>query len=45
MDTLVGTRGWHWRAPDWTAAAVAGFGAGAVLMVLDLVWSTFFNPD
>ena len=45
MDTLVGTRSWHWRKPDWAAAAVAGLGAGAVLMVLDLVWSTLFNPD
>lgn len=43
MDALVGRRGWHWRATDWTAAAVAGFAAGAVLMVLDLVWSSMFN--
>lgn len=27
------------RPVDWAAAAVAGFGAGAILMVLDLVWS------
>ena len=27
------------RAPDWPAAAVAGLAAGAILMVLDLVWS------
>jgi hypothetical protein len=27
------------RAPDWPAAAVAGFGAGAILMVLDILWS------
>ena len=27
------------RPVDWPAAAVAGFGAGAILMVLDLVWS------
>jgi hypothetical protein len=43
MDTLLGSRTWHWRAPDWTAAAVSGFAAGAVLMVLDLVWSSMFN--
>jgi hypothetical protein len=24
---------------------VSGFAAGAVLMVLDLLWSAFFNPD
>lgn len=27
------------RPIDWAAAAVAGFGAGAILMVLDLFWS------
>ena len=45
MDTLVGVRGWHWRATDWPAAAVSGFAAGGVLMVLDLLWSSFFNAD
>lgn len=44
MDTLLGSRSWKWRATDWTAAAVSGFAAGAVLMVLDLLWSAFFNP-
>jgi hypothetical protein len=29
----------HRRAPDWIAAAVSGFAAGAVLMVIDLLWS------
>lgn len=31
----------HWvrRSPDWLAAAVAGFAAGAVLMVLELAWA------
>lgn len=28
------------RAPDWPAAAVSGFAAGAILMVLDLFWTT-----
>ena len=35
------------RRPDWTAAAVAGFVAGAILMVVELFWSTAFldgNP-
>lgn len=45
MDTLLGSRAWKWRAVDWTAAAVSGFAAGAVLMVLDLLWSAFFHPD
>lgn len=29
------------RTPDWLVAAVSGLAAGAVLMVLDLLWSTF----
>jgi hypothetical protein len=45
MDTLIESRAWKWRAVDWAAAAVSGFAAGAVLMVLDLLWSAFFNPD
>lgn len=45
MDTFLGLRSWHWRAMDWVAAAVSGFAAGAVLMILDLVWSAIFNPD
>lgn len=45
MDTFLGRRSWHWRAMDWVAAAVAGFAAGAVLMVLDLLWSAIFHPD
>ena len=33
----------HWvrRTPDWRAAAVAGFAAGAILMVLELFWSAW----
>lgn len=43
MDALLGLRGWHWRTTDWTAGAVAGLAAGALLMVLDLLWSGLFN--
>lgn len=43
MDTLLVLRSGKWRATDWTAAAVSGFAAGAVLMVLDLFWSALFN--
>jgi hypothetical protein len=43
MDTLLGLRSGHWRQPDWAAAAASGFAAGAVLMVLDLLWSSIFN--
>ena len=45
MSTVVDARRWQWRATDWTAAAVAGFAAGAVLMVLDLIWSAAFAPE
>ena len=44
MDALLGLRSSQRHATDWIAAAVAGFAAGAVLMVLDLVWSAIFNP-
>jgi hypothetical protein len=33
------------RDTDWPAAAVAGFGAGAILMVLDLFWSLAVTGD
>lgn len=33
------------RAPDWPAAAVAGFLAGAILMVLELLWSATVHAD
>jgi len=36
---------WQTRAPDWMAAAVAGFVAGAALMVLELLWSAAVHPD
>lgn len=45
METIMGSGAWKWRAMDWPAAAVSGFAAGAVLMVLDLLWSTLFNPE
>jgi hypothetical protein len=45
MDTTLGSHGSKWREVDWAAAAVSGFAAGAVLMVLDLIWSAIFNPD
>jgi hypothetical protein len=32
------------RAPNWIVAAVSGFAAGAVLMVLDLIWSSLVDP-
>ena len=42
MELHTYTRHWTHRVPDWPAAAVAGLAAGAVLMVLELLWSVFF---
>lgn len=36
---------WHGRRPDWTAAAVAGLLAGAVLMVLEGVWTLWLSTS
>jgi hypothetical protein len=40
MELPLGSLHWERRAPNWVVAAVSGFAAGAVLMVLDLAWST-----
>lgn len=34
---------WSLRETDWRAGAVAGFVAGAVLMVLELLWTAMTN--
>lgn len=39
MDLHLPSHHWEHRLPDWPAAAVAGLVAGAVLMLLDLLWS------
>jgi hypothetical protein len=45
MDTPLELQHRRWHPTDWVAAAVAGFAAGAVLMVLDLIWSSIFAVD
>jgi hypothetical protein len=40
MELHMNSHRWEHRMPDWPAAAVSGFVAGAVLMVLELLWST-----
>ena len=45
MGTRSGLLHWTQRTPDWPVAAVAGFAAGAVLMLLDLFWSTLVVGD
>jgi hypothetical protein len=39
MELHLGSHHWEARTPDWPVAAVAGFVGGAVLMVLELLWS------
>jgi hypothetical protein len=41
MELRLHLHHWERREPDWSAAAVSGFAAGAVLMVLELLWATF----
>lgn len=43
MELHLQSHYWAQRTPDWLAAAVAGFVAGAVLMVLELLWNTSVN--
>jgi hypothetical protein len=40
MELHMHSHRWANRLPDWPAAAVSGFVAGAILMVLELLWST-----
>ncbi|MBF8178701.1 MAG: hypothetical protein K2Y13_12375 [Burkholderiaceae bacterium] len=43
MELHMHSHRWEQRMPDWTVAAVSGFAAGAVLMVLELLWSTIIQ--
>jgi hypothetical protein len=36
---------WERRLPHWPAAAVAGFAAGALLMVLELIWAASMSDQ
>ena len=40
MELQMESHQWQRRLPDWAAAATAGLVGGAVLMVLELLWST-----
>lgn len=40
MELHMHSHRWAQRTPNWSAAAVSGFAAGAILMVLELLWST-----
>jgi hypothetical protein len=43
MELQLHLHRWEQHEPDWSAAAVSGFAAGAVLMVLELLWATVAN--
>ena len=43
MELEVQSHRWVSRMPDWPAAAVAGLVAGAVAMVIDLLWTTLLQ--
>jgi hypothetical protein len=45
MELRLHAHPWAWRAPDWRAAAAAGLAAGAVLMVLELLWAASMTQD
>lgn len=39
MELHMHTHHWQARLPDWAAAAIAGFGAGGVMMLLEILWA------
>ena len=43
MELEVQSHRWVSRMPDWPAAVVAGLVAGAVAMVIDLLWTTLMQ--
>ena len=43
MELQLHLHRWERREPDWSVAAVAGFAAGAVLMVLELIWASIMG--
>lgn len=43
MELQLHLHRWERREPDWSAAAVSGFAAGAVLMVLELLWASVMS--
>ncbi|MEW6703983.1 MAG: hypothetical protein AB1430_03940 [Pseudomonadota bacterium] len=45
MELQLHRHDWRRRWPDWTVAAAAGFVAGAVLMVLELLWATTVSGE
>ena len=47
MQLQMHTHWWERRSPDWNGAVVSGFAAGAMLMLVELLWSSIImgaNP-
>ena len=45
MEIHLGNRHWDAHTPDWPAALIAGFLAGALLMVLEFLWAATGGDD
>lgn len=45
MELRMHLHHWERREPDWYAAVVSGFAAGAVLMVLELAWAALAGTN
>lgn len=45
MELHLGNRHWEAHTPDWPAALIAGFLAGALLMILELLWAVSGGND
>lgn len=45
MKPLLQSHRWVAREPDWTVAAIAGFGAGGILMLLELAFAVAMGAD
>jgi hypothetical protein len=45
VELHLGNRHWEAHTPDWPAALIAGFLAGALLMVLEFLWAVTGGND
>lgn len=45
MELHLGNRHWEAHTPDWPAALIAGFLAGALLMILEFLWAVTGGND
>jgi len=45
MELHMQSHHWQARLPDWAAAAIAGFGAGGVMMLLEVLWAVTAGAD